>query len=191
MPKIPIFEPVHPNRDDQSLMVDSAARQLDKMNRELARFTQAHTEDHWTVGSDHGINFAISAWQMRDWLWAERHRVDADRFRRVMGVSHECSEKEMVRQLYVACPELRVCRLIATAAKHVTVKAGDPNVKIYRRWRPGPQNAVWIVETTEQCRQAVELFRVVCDFWERCLSSMFLIEDRFVNSTEPDQFDSF
>jgi hypothetical protein len=110
---------------------------------------------------------------------------------KVLGLSPEGTDKELIKQIYAACPELRVCRLIATAAKHVTVKAGDPNVKIYRAWRSGPLRPVWIVETKEQCRQAVELFRVVCNFWERCLSSMFLIEDRFITFKARDGFDNF
>lgn len=110
---------------------------------------------------------------------------------KVMGLSLDGTDKEFIRQIYAACPELRVCRLIATAAKHVTVNAGDPNVKIYRAWRSGLLKPVWIVETKEQCRQAVELFRGVCNFWERCLSSMLLIEGRFIAPKPSDQFDNF
>jgi hypothetical protein len=94
-----------------------------KMERELERVKKSDGDRG--VLTDHGINFAWTAWHMADWVWADmtdaqRRQVaieagyNPDRFGLISFQPYLCEKK----------PELAYCRIIATAAKHSECRFG-------------------------------------------------------------------
>jgi hypothetical protein len=105
-----------------------------KMERELERVRSAGSERG--ILTDHGINFAWTAWHMADWVWADmtgaqRHQVaveagaDPNKFVLADFQPYVCSKSRA----------LALCRIIATAAKHSECRFGadidmDPDVSL-------------------------------------------------------------
>lgn len=96
----------------------SPPEMVDKLKRELDRFTKARTRDECV---DHLMNFVWTAWHLIERTWLsmqaltpeERARLDT-----ALGANWQ-SEDEFRTWSKQQCPELGACRQLANSAKHV------------------------------------------------------------------------
>ena len=94
-----------------------------KMARELDRVKNSGS-DRGAL-TDHGINFAWTAWHMADWVWADMK----DAQHRQVALEAGCNPDrfglaDFQPYLCRKIPDLAYCRIIATAAKHSECKFG-------------------------------------------------------------------
>src|SRR5215469_4309637 len=94
-----------------------------KMERELERVKCSGTDRG--VLTDHGINFAWTAWHMAEWVWVDM----TDAQRRQVAIEAECNPdkfnlKGFQSYLCAKSLELGYCRIIATAAEHAECSFG-------------------------------------------------------------------
>ena len=91
-----------------------------KLERDIDRLLRS-AERQDTI--DHGLNSAMTAWHLVDWVWAEIESTPARLAE--LGVQ---TKKTFTHHVLNACPELRYCQIIATSAKHLAceVKSHDP-----------------------------------------------------------------
>jgi hypothetical protein len=105
--------------------LESSLDMLRKLERDYWRLAQSIERQD---AIDHGLNVAMTAWHMIDWVWAEIKRSEARLAE--LGVRGKGKKAFAGFKDYVlnACPELRYCQIIATSAKHLgyEVKPQDP-----------------------------------------------------------------
>lgn len=103
---------------------------LEKLQREIKRIED--TKDRKDV-CDHGTNAAFTAWHMTDWAWADFEKNSA--IRAAIAKQAGCYPPKFNLgqfQDHVAekCEELRICRAIATASKHVGCDPGGNDLRL-------------------------------------------------------------
>jgi hypothetical protein len=95
-----------------------------KLERELVRLNAARNPEDMI---DHGLNFAISAWHMADWM-AQYHECH-DKLRAKLKTD-TVDKGELLQKLQkfarTECPKLENCRVIATFAKHLECTRPPP-----------------------------------------------------------------
>ncbi len=120
-----------------------------KLYRERRRFELAGSDNEGRQNQvDAAVNFAITAWHMTDWVWQRQERELCERF----GV--RC-KREFLNKMREQCPDLKVCDVIANAAKH-----GGTADK--REDRPEIET-VLVAEPVAEGGAGVELYAVVAD----------------------------
>src|SRR5713101_4773830 len=99
--------------------LQSSRDMLMKLQRDFDRL--ARSSEPWDH-IDHGLNVAMTAWHLVDWVWAEIKR-SPDRLGE-LGIQGKGKDgfKDYVLN---ACPELRYCQIIATSAKHLGYEMTD------------------------------------------------------------------
>ncbi len=101
--------------------IDTPADMLRKLQRELNRVAEASFIKQDLT--DFGLNCALTAWHISDWVWQHRFKDDPEalktllsRYPKLLERSNEYGFKEyLTRQ----CPELALCQDIANGFKHV------------------------------------------------------------------------
>jgi hypothetical protein len=91
-----------------------------KLERERARIAEAGGNRQKL--SDHGINFAVTAWHLTDWLWRgmkTMHALKAKIARAIGLPPQSLGLDDFQKYVYAQCGELIYCQVIATASKHV------------------------------------------------------------------------
>jgi hypothetical protein len=118
---------------------------------------------------DHGINFALSAWHMTDWIVED----DAYRDNLRAKLQIETTDKKKVCsrfQKFVAqdCPELESCRVIATSAKHLECARPSPRDPTFGAQKsPGP--ITWVNNRNEPLTWINEKGEVVTFISNLCI----------------------
>ena len=105
----------------------SSRDMLGKLERELERLASSTKRDDIV---DHGINVALTAWHLTEWVWPDTAHTRGlrDRLAAEAGVSAASfDDREFKRYAIKACPELRYCRIIATTAKHLECRGSYPD----------------------------------------------------------------
>ena len=102
---------------------------LHKLERELDRIR--HCNDREEL-ADLGFNFAVTAWHLTDWVWADikgAHRLKAVLAAEASVRAPEFNFNGFQDLMRRRSDDLNYCRLIATASKHVGVELlpGDPD----------------------------------------------------------------
>jgi hypothetical protein len=110
--------------------LETSVDMLMKLERELRRLAWSTQREDLI---DHGLNVAMTAWHMADWVWPEIERSDGHRDELATKAGIRCDQfdqKAFKRHVLNACPELRYCQIIATSAKHLsyTRRPQDPRV---------------------------------------------------------------
>jgi hypothetical protein len=119
--------------------IQSSSDMLMKLQRDFDRL--ARSLKPWDT-TDHGLNVAMTAWHLIDWVWAEiKHSPTrlAD-----LGIQGEGGKAFEAFKDYVlnACPELRYCQIIATSAKHLGYKVTDRDPKFITG--TAPESVTWL-----------------------------------------------
>lgn len=160
---------------------------LGKLERELLRLE--YSLDRFDR-ADHAANFAIWAWRLTDWVYAEILGRTAllTRLASACGLPVETLDLEAFRRHIEspqACPGLASCRAIATAAQRVNLGSGGAamagssaagNVFSLDPSAHGLQSLVeltewqapnWILKCGEDHARVpdIELFAEVLEFW--------------------------
>jgi hypothetical protein len=131
-------EPAVPN----AYGLQSSGDMLMKLDREMARLASANGQQDVI---DHGLNVAMTAWHLVDWVW-----TDIKRLKRLpdwlvvaggIGVPAGALNDADAFKNYALkqCPELRYCQIITTSAKHFRygITRDDPEFKS-AALAPGP-----------------------------------------------------
>jgi hypothetical protein len=102
--------------------LQSSLDMLKKLQRDYFRLARS-TERQDAI--DHGLNVAMAAWHMVDWVWAEM-KHSPERLAE-LGIP-EGGKQAFQDYVLNACPELRYCQIIATSAKHLgyEIRPEDP-----------------------------------------------------------------
>ena len=92
-----------------------------KLERELERFQRATSREDVV---DHGMNFAVTAWHLVDWTWADTKHTTGLRQKLAREAGHRADRfglREFRRFVLgeKSCRELGHCRIVATASKHL------------------------------------------------------------------------
>jgi hypothetical protein len=161
---------------------------LDKLVRELQRMGRA-TEDRASLG-DHAVNFALTAWHLVDWVWAEIRKDYPLRLKLAKEVG--CAPAAFDRDQFAlwclrSCPDLEACQVIATATKHVrcdqeaageivarvssganmTFLLGESRLGVGVMAPAPPPERCWVakVEIGDRVEYAAPTFERVVGFW--------------------------
>lgn len=183
MPKIPL--PRFPDRLSQSFIIGDASHLLRKLTSEVSAFID--NQDEIVKSGRLALNIAMTAWHMVDWTFAD---MDADQrvlAGRQLGRKIN-TQRDFAAAATEACEALRMCQVIATAGKHVEVSTRpDPSLvtrleffEVNADGASGQVGAMWIIERDGKKYPAEETFNQVHRFWEDLLSSLGMIEDRFM-----------
>ncbi len=102
---------------------------LQKLEREMDRIRRCNRREEL---ADLGFNFAVTAWHLTDWVWADIKGVHGLKTALAAEASVRAPEfnfNEFRDLLRRRSDDLNYCRLIATASKHVGVEPlpGDPD----------------------------------------------------------------
>jgi hypothetical protein len=149
-----------------------------KLQRERKRIDDAAGDREHL--SDHGVNFAVTAWHLTDWVWRDiGERYDLlSKIAKHAGVSPSKVEKpDLDRYLCAQCPQLMYCQAIATASKHVGCdtkllgQGGHPN-PIEAEFSSTASTMInlragWVLKITDGDRRipAAPVFDAVLNFW--------------------------
>ncbi len=147
---------------------------IKKMERELDRVKSAGLERG--ALTDHGINFAWTAWHMAEWVWrdmtaAQRCQVALEA--KTSPIGFKCEEFQ--HHLCRISHDLTYCRIIATAAKHSACRFGaeidfDPDISLGPSFTaagaPASQRT-WILkmDVGDDRVLASDVFDRVMSFW--------------------------
>ena len=145
-----------------------------KMERELDRVKDSGS-DRGAL-TDHGINFAWTAWHMADWVWADM--TDRQRRQVALEAGSNPDRFELAEFQPYLCRkigELAYCRIIATAAKHSECRFGaevdfGPDISLGPTFNvagvPAPQRR-WVLkmDVGKERVPASEVFDSVLTFW--------------------------
>jgi hypothetical protein len=157
-----------------------------KLERELARLGAARKPADMI---DHGLNFAISAWHMAEWI------AKNDTCREALRVNLQTTDtdaqglrKKLEKLALSKCPELECCRVIASSAKHLQCTRPPPRDPTFMA-NEAPAEVGWVNNRNESItfcnnegnlitwmsslctvhegnrRQATEIFEQVLAWW--------------------------
>lgn len=112
---------------DHSFGLQKPRDWCEKLVREFDRLKASPTDKHDTI--DHGINFAITAWHMVDWVWVLHFRDRPDDQKRLglsLGENANATDPPWpFREATLSqCPALTYCRDICNGTKHVVLTRG-------------------------------------------------------------------
>ncbi len=104
---------------------------LEKLGREMSRIAKPGMS--YEAVMDAGINGALTAWHLTDWVWAARFRDDPEARRMIGIVTDDPRDGKRDFQAYVTrgCSDLALCEDVTNGFKHVVPKQPA------RRARPG------------------------------------------------------
>jgi hypothetical protein len=158
--------------------ISSSRDMLGKLDRELKRVQDAVKDSPVDV-ADHCYNFAVTAWHIVDWVFAEN------------GGGTDEERKAFAIKVQGECADLVPMRVIATYSKHAECKRddasfGNPRVSgvatyaIDPAWPDGvPPNATVLsgvevffrpkADFSGDARQMVDVFENVLVFWRKRL----------------------
>jgi uncharacterized protein (DUF2164 family) len=107
-------------RKPLTFAIKSPQDMVEKLSRELDRIFE-YADDEKEI-ADHGINFCMTAWHLREWVWAAikaNHQLRAA-LAKELGIRPQAfNSDQFVEYLLMRTPELEYCQGIATSAKHI------------------------------------------------------------------------
>jgi hypothetical protein len=171
---------------------------LGKLYWEYYSFKKSLTDKSRPIGhthapSYHAFNFSVTAWHLADWVWEdlgdERRAYIAERFNREIT-----RKSDLQRILAGNCRELHICRQIANGSKHkkLSSKSIDPSVRVGIEWKQTARGAGELtagapladfsydlfINDQGTSRPAVEVFKIVRNYWHDQLSDWGFCEGR-------------
>lgn len=159
---------------------------LQKLERELDRIRQCDDREEL---ADLGFNFAVTAWHLTDWVWADitsKHDLKVLLAARANKSASKFGLAEFRDWMRKLSEDLNHCRLIATASKHVGAerRPGDPGSftatgSVSFSGGPtgaGPHGAAphgayyekWVLKiiVNGERKPGLDVFDRVCRFWK-------------------------
>ena len=146
---------------------------LEKLRREIKRIKDA--KDRQDV-CDHGTNAAFTAWHMTDWVWADMKKNRAIRPTIAKQADRDPGNFRLPAfQNYVTknSKALRICRIIATASKHVGWDPGGTDLELTATGLTITEDSTvplerWIlkVKIDDQSYEALPIFTKAFRYWE-------------------------
>ena len=161
--------------------IESCQDLWDKLEREFERLKKT---DARFEAIDHALNFAVTAWHLREWVWADMKGMHDLKARLAKEIECQPADFKYLKfEEYVLqeCPDLRHCRKIALAVKHVRVEyeRGDTDVSTLVSTTPDAPlfestgrimlRSVAKIVVDDERFPVVEVFDRVVDFWERLI----------------------
>jgi hypothetical protein len=158
-----------------------------KVYREKRRFERAQSDPEGMSDQvDAAINFAITAWHVTDWVWAQHEGRLREHF-------HVNSIRDFQAEIRRRCPGLAVCDVIANAAKHGGVahaRNDRPDIETILIAQPLAKDADGIetvvilnqhrwslmIEVDTLPHNPHELFNRIFLFWHRFIQQYCLIK---------------
>lgn len=112
---------------------------------------------------DHGLNVAMTAWHLSDWVWSEPDRRAGLAQRAGVAVS-KFNKKDFDRYALEACPNLQYCRTIAISAKHFGYEQRPNEPRFETRVTPVP--SVWVLDHGRWVTETGEPIMLTSNAWE-------------------------
>ncbi|MCA8016743.1 hypothetical protein LGM38_32400 [Burkholderia vietnamiensis] len=170
-----------PDRKRQSFGISSARDLLAKIERELSEFEGC---THFVRAGDHAFNLCLSLWHMTDWAFADMTPDECCKAQQFLGtVFNKPSEFSVAVQK--AEPALKICRIMATASKHVEVtKFPEPSldtmIDIYAHATDvdAPIILKWGVSIEGASYSMLDVFKCATSFWTSFFVAMGWPADR-------------
>ena len=162
---------------------------LEQLQREIWRIKETTARQDVC---DHGTNAAFTAWHMTDWAWADFQNNWVTRSAIAKQAGHDPPNFNLPKfQDYVAkdSEDLGICRIIATASKHVGWNPGGTDLELTATGiarssgkfdatasarsaltLPGgstvpPESWILKVKIDGQSHDALPIFRNALDYW--------------------------
>ncbi|MDB5783823.1 hypothetical protein [Caballeronia mineralivorans] len=170
-----------PERLRQSFGVSTAAGLFGKAHRELTAYRESND---MLRTADHAFNFCVSAWQLVDWVFKDMSDQEREHVGDYLGKPIK-TQTELAIAVQKACPSLKICRVIATAGKHVTVDYYPDRTISTALHLDGshPHYKVrWSLTYAGEICDAVEIFENALKFWDGLLRRIGWLEAIFVDS---------
>ncbi len=101
--------------------LESCRDLLLKMERELERLNGTDVRQEVI---DHGFNFAVTAWHMTEWAWADmgdKHQLKLEIRKELGKPPSKLSRDDFQKYVCEKSKPIDYCRVIATASKHLGV----------------------------------------------------------------------
>jgi hypothetical protein len=179
--------------------LQSSRDMLMKLEREMTRLASAHGQ---LDVIDHGLNVAMTAWHLVDWVRADIKRLPdwrvavAEKIGLQAKVLKYTDFENYARE---QCPELRYCRIVTNSAMHAHCQLipGDPKFNsdaasspVPITWRnKGGQPIYWLNNQGEQVtftseawdlwiiegeerRRAVEVYERAIAWWSQLINNL-------------------
>lgn len=158
--------PVH------SFELKSPSDILGKARRELGRLEHAYTtfEENQFV-SDHGLNFAITAWHIADWVW-KTYNPNNKRNLQALGLGKFDDFHNLIRKKSEA---LAICYEIATGSKHMKLEKDSKHIRRVEDTgvsagastiASNPFRVLKVELPSGERKRAEEIFREATNYWE-------------------------
>lgn len=176
-----LFEVPFPDRKRQSFGISTARDLLAKIERELSAFEGC---EHFIRAGDHAFNLCLSLWHMTDWTFADMTSDECHKAGAFLGAAFAKSPDFGVA-VQKAEPALRICRVMATASKHVEVtKFPEPTldtmIDIYEHSAvvDGPLILKWGVNYLGESYSMLDVFKRAIAFWLKLFVAIGWRSDR-------------
>jgi hypothetical protein len=183
----------HPPATPNAFGLASSHDMLMKLEREIGRLTSKRPLDRLDA-IDYGLNIAITAWHLVDWVWAADIAHSAERRAKAAAMAgvqfNKFDQNAFKNYVLSACPDTRYCQIIATSVKHLRYdpQPKDPKFEtaaapamitwlnnqgqpVYFTNRAGQRitwnssaTDLWIIEGDTQ-RRATQVFESVLGWW--------------------------
>jgi hypothetical protein len=174
----------------QSFDVKTCRGMLNKLERERERIDEAGGDREKL--SDHGINFAVTAWHLTDWVWRDMkpmHELRA-RIAKAAGVPPQTFElTDFQRHVCAQCQEMVFCQAICTASKHVSADPKTLGQGNYLKTIASDFSlpatpvsglgTVWVLKIIDgdERRPAEPIFDAVLRFWKQFIFNNKVVDD--------------
>ena len=159
-----------------------------KAYREFADFKRCENIQR---SGDHAFNLCVSIWHLHDWAFAD---MSPEERRSASGYLEFPIHKksDFARAIQRRCKEVRICRVMATAGKHVEVDTyPEPTIEtafdIYEHVRDESKPFVlrWSLSYQGSHLDAEDMFFDALRFWQDLFGHLGWVEGEFVSGDPP------
>lgn len=171
--------PEIPDRLRQSFGVSTAVHLFHKAAREVVAFNEC---DDYLRSADHAFNACLSIWHLVDWTFKNANEDDKERLAAQLGMEI-VKQSDLAIAVQKACYANRICRVMATASKHVEVdKFPDETIQtyvnLYEQVIDGDERYLfrWAVSFEGDVIEASKMLADAISFWERLFREIGWIE---------------
>lgn len=132
------------------------------------------------------LDIAMSLYHVVDWMYADL--TDKQKAKLAQKFGRTIARRaDFDRMVQTACEPIRICRIIAVAAKHAKVTTSPDSTvgtypSFYTKLREGEYAATsgsWRVDVQDKSIPAGVLFQQAFDYWETLMKEIGMIERRF------------
>jgi len=182
--KVPLSLPF-PDRLRQSFGVASATHLLRKALREFDDFKRSGDIQR---SGDHAFNLCVSIWHLHDWSFADMSPEERARASEYLCMSIR-KKSDFAAAVQKSCKEVRICRVMATAGKHVVVDTfPDPTIATafasYEHLHDDSEPLIWrwSLSCGDTHLDAEDMFNTALEFWRKLFEHLGWLESRFISA---------